>query len=135
MSEINVLDASAALAYLLQEKGMDTVDAEMDARGSVMSAVNLAEIVGKLLDYGMPPDTAVVATQRLRADVRDFDSDLAIRTGIMREANRSIGASLGDRACLALAAAFHEAGDKVHVLTAEKGWKRVRWPFDVILIR
>ncbi len=47
-----VLDASAVLALLLAEPGADQVAATLP--GALLSAVNLAEIITKLCERGMP---------------------------------------------------------------------------------
>lgn len=48
-----VLDASAVLALLQDEPGAEVVERVLP--GSVLSTVNLAEVVGKLVDAGVPP--------------------------------------------------------------------------------
>jgi len=47
-----VLDASAVLAYLQDEKGCEKVDEVLSKGSAVMSTVNFAEVVGKLLERG-----------------------------------------------------------------------------------
>ncbi len=47
-----ILDASALLALLNDESGADEVRIAIGQ--AKMSAVNVAEVVGKLADYGMP---------------------------------------------------------------------------------
>ncbi len=49
------LDASAVLALLNGEPGVERVAAALGP-DTVMSAVNYAEVVGKLADAGMPED-------------------------------------------------------------------------------
>jgi PIN domain nuclease of toxin-antitoxin system len=45
----------------------------------------------------------VAALARLRLEVVPFDPELATVTASLRESTKSLGLSLGDRACLALA--------------------------------
>jgi ribonuclease VapC len=97
-----VLDASAVLAVLNQETGADQVVPLITA-GAAISAVNLAEVVGKLADAGVPETVIHAALDPLGLEVMDFDSQLAYRTGLLRPLTRAAGLSLGDRACLALA--------------------------------
>ncbi len=52
-----VLDASAVLALLSREKGWEEVEQAI-AMGAAISTVNVAEVVSKLSDTGMP-ETAI----------------------------------------------------------------------------
>ncbi|MGD0430911.1 MAG: type II toxin-antitoxin system VapC family toxin [Acetobacteraceae bacterium] len=97
-----VLDASALLALLQSEPGAEVV-ADLLSVG-VMSAVNLSEVVAKLIDHGMPLDQAREALDELPIQVHPFDRDAAFAAAELRRVTRSAGLSLGDRACLALAA-------------------------------
>ena len=47
-----ILDASALLALLRRESGSEKVEAVVP--DAVISTVNLGEVLGKLVDYGMP---------------------------------------------------------------------------------
>ena len=135
MSKVNVLDASAVLAYLQQEKGQDRVEAALDAAPCWLSTVNLCEVLGKLHEKEMPPAEAQATLDDLGLTIRDFDADLAARAAFLRVRTNPIRASLGDRACLALAQ--HAAGVKITatVFTAEKLWTKLKWPFTVVVIR
>src|SRR5690348_11016078 len=100
MSEF-VLDASALLALLGSEPGEDVV-AQALARGAAISTVNLAEVVAKLAESGMPEEAIHAALDPLGFKLIDFNHDLAFQTGLLRPLTRLAGLSLGDRACLAL---------------------------------
>ncbi|MGH8565087.1 MAG: PIN domain-containing protein [Gammaproteobacteria bacterium] len=54
-----VLDASACLAYLQREAGADVV-AEVLTHGAYISAVNLAEVLSKLAEWGRDPEQAYI---------------------------------------------------------------------------
>jgi PIN domain nuclease of toxin-antitoxin system len=95
-----VVDASALLALLNAEPGADHVAGALP--GAVVSAVNLAEVVAKLADAGVPPDEVGEIVAGLGLDVRPFDEALALATGLLRPKTRALDLSLGDRACLAL---------------------------------
>ena len=56
-----VLDASALLSILLHEGVQERVAALLDR--SRIHAVNLAEVVGRLVRSGMPPDRAADASK------------------------------------------------------------------------
>lgn len=110
-----VLDSSAVLAVINGERGTDEVARLLD--NAVLSAVNYAEIISKLVERGMSMPHALRAIGGLAVSIIDFDSRQAERAGELRMATRRSGLSLGDRACLALA----EREDAVAV-TADKRW-------------
>ena len=101
MSEVVVLDASALLCLLNDERGADRV-ADALTR-SVIGSVNLAEVVSKLRDRGLSLDEVREALGGLHLDVRPLSAAHAFVIGDLRPATRDLGLSLGDRACLALA--------------------------------
>jgi len=110
-----VLDASALLALLQNEPGAEVV-ADLVPFGA-MSAVNLSEVVAKLMDHGVPLEEAREALDGLPIDVHAFDRDAAFAAGALRRVTRGAGLSLGDRACLALAARLGVAA-----ITADRAW-------------
>ena len=114
-----VLDASALLALLNGETGAERVAAALRA-GSFMSAVNYSEVVAKLDEAGMPAAEIRAALEPLELNVVSFDRGLAYRAGGLRSATRTLGLSLGDRACLALA-----QFDALPALTAERSWAKL----------
>ena len=123
-----VLDASALLALLQGEPGHERVlDVLQD---SVVGAVNLSEVIGKLTDAGVPAAVSREALDGLALEILPFDADLAWRAGHLRSETRSLGLSLGDRACLALA----KQQDAV-ALTADRAWSTLRIGVSVELIR
>ncbi len=126
MSEA-VLDSSAVLALIFNEQGAEKVQTTLP--DALLSAVNLAEIITKLVDKGLPAEVARAAVEILGAEIVDFDAEHAYLTGQLRTATRSAGLSLGDRACLALAAKRN-----LPAMTADRAWGRLE-NFDVILIR
>ncbi len=123
-----VLDASAVLAFVNREPGAASVEDAMSV--SAISTVNLAEVVTRLVDWGIPIDDTRTLMADMRMEVADFDEDLAYRTGDFRTATRRRGLSLGDRACLALARRLD-----VPVLTADRRWADVDVGVEVRLIR
>lgn len=96
-----VLDASALLALLLAEAGSERVAALLP--DATVSAVNLSEVVAKLADHGMPAAAIRMSIDGLNLTVRDFDARTAFEAGLLRPSTKTLGLSLGDRACLALA--------------------------------
>lgn len=113
-----VLDSSAVLAVILEEPGAERVEVYLP--GAKLSAVNLGEVVAKLRDLAMPESTIEVVLDGLQIDVRSHDLDDALSAGFLRPATRAVGLSLGDRACLALAASLG-----LPAVTADRGWQSI----------
>ncbi|WP_165190055.1 type II toxin-antitoxin system VapC family toxin [Caulobacter soli] len=111
-----VLDASALLARLLREPGMDRVDEAL--RDAVMCTVNLAEVVGYFAREDVEPEAIRETLADLPIVYVAPDEALAIQAGLMLPITRKAGLSLGDRFCLALARATNATA-----LTADRAWK------------
>ncbi|MGC8876942.1 type II toxin-antitoxin system VapC family toxin [Thermus sp.] len=102
-----VLDASALLALLKGEPGAERV-AEALERGAYLSAVNLAEVLSKLADWGEDPAEAQARMAQVgllgaAVEVLSFTGEDALEVARLRALTRAHGLSFGDRACLALA--------------------------------
>ena len=110
-----VLDASAILAALFREPGAGVIETHYEA--GVVSSVNLSEVAAKPSDRGMPSIQAQELLSGLGLAIRPLDERLAYMAGALREATRSSGLSLGDRACLALGLA-----EGVPVVTVDRKW-------------
>ena len=110
------LDASALLARLLREPGMDRVDEAL--RDAIMCTVNLAEVVSHFSKRGVDPDETRILLADLPIVYIAPDEALAVEAGLMRAATVKAGLSLGDRFCLALARATNATA-----LTADRAWK------------
>jgi ribonuclease VapC len=125
----SVLDASAILAVISGEPGIEKLTPDLLAR-AVGSAVNLAEVQTKLVGRGW---TSVQAWEDATSPVREvipFDEQQARIAGDLVTQTRHVGLSLGDRACLALGIAL-----KLPVYTAEKAWKQLKLSVKVHVIR
>jgi PIN domain nuclease of toxin-antitoxin system len=96
-----VLDAFALLALIQDEPGSERVAEVLD--GAVISAINLAEVVSRLADRGLPGVAIRRQVERLDLGAVPVDADLAYAAGLLRPATRRLGLSLGDRVCIALA--------------------------------
>lgn len=127
MAEV-VLDASALLARIWREPGFEKVEAAIT--GALISAVNMAEVVQKLVDRGVPTVTMLDIMSALPCRTEVFDAELAFTSGLLRRETRQKGLSLGDRACLALAMLHHAP-----VLTADRAWAELDLDVEVVLIR
>lgn len=120
----HVLDASAAIAYLLNEPGGDAVASLLPT--ALMNSVNLTEVVTRLVRAGRDP----VRAHYLGCRIIAHDVDLADRAGRLWSSTVGLGLSLGDRACLALA-----MREGLPILTGDRPWARLNIGVDVRLIR
>jgi len=123
-----VLDASALLAVLRAEPGAERVEARLE--GAIIGAVNLSEVVAKLIEDGVPEPQIRLAIGRLELDLHAFDAEHAYIAGILRKATRAFGLSFGDRACLALARSLGAPA-----LTADWSWSRLDLGIAIEVIR
>jgi PIN domain nuclease of toxin-antitoxin system len=135
VSDVRVLDASAVLAYIQQEVGHESVEAALDDGPCWITAVNACEVLGKLAELGRPSEEAEAAFDALELIEVAFDAELARLSAFMEVRTRPIGASLGDRACLALAERTSRTQATPTVYTAERNWAKLKWPFKLVLIR
>ncbi|MBA2393431.1 MAG: type II toxin-antitoxin system VapC family toxin [Ktedonobacteraceae bacterium] len=124
-----VLDASALLALLNGEAGSEQV-ASVIVDGAAISAVNLAEVVTKLSEIGMPEALIHDVLDLLGLEIIDFDFKQAYQVGLLRPFTRHAGLSLGDRACLALAQLLD-----LPALTTDRIWASLAVNVTVLVIR
>lgn len=113
-----VLDASAVLALLNAESGAEEVQAVIGR--SVVSAVNVAEVAGKLADHGMS-DAGIRKALGIGFDALPFGAEETALMPKLRRATKKHGLSLGDRCCLATAMV-----NGCPVLTADQAWAKVK---------
>ncbi len=134
-----VLDASALLAFWLDEPGAEAVEAVV-ANGAAISTVSLSEVLARLVrDRPALADQLVAAAQVAGAPapsggpppgeglslpgmlaVEPFTLADAVGAAALVPATRAAGLSFGDRACLALGRRLHGP-----VLTADRNWARL----------
>lgn len=127
MSEA-VLDASAVLAFLQEERGSDGV-AEVMPR-SCMSAVNVAEVISKLVEHGLSDEAACGAVLTLPIEIVPLSAEAARRVGLLHRLTRGRNVSLGDRACLALAEEL-----ALPALTTDRAWSELPVQTEVRVLR
>ena len=98
-----VLDASALLSIVLDEPGQEHVIEILDH--SQIHAINLGEVLGRLVRSGMPVDTAASTLAELQLPVNEgFGTAEAEFCGMLLGTRRDLGLSLGDCVCLTVAA-------------------------------
>jgi PIN domain nuclease of toxin-antitoxin system len=129
-----VVDASAVLALLHGEDGADVV-ADVLTRTAAISLVNWAEVLSKVAEAG--GDAAALQDALQRVGFLDGPLRLEPLTAAdcvevtrLRPITRSLGLSLADRACFALAARL-----VVPAFTADRNWKTAELGVAVQLIR
>jgi PIN domain nuclease of toxin-antitoxin system len=123
-----VLDASALLAFLLDEPGQDQVDSVLSA--AVISGVNWSEVLQQLLKREAEVVGCREDLEALGLTIVAFDAAAAEQTAQLWSASRTYGLSLGDRACLALG-----IGLNVTILTADRVWATAYPNLPIQLIR
>jgi PIN domain nuclease of toxin-antitoxin system len=124
-----VLDASAILAFMLDEPGAERLTAQVIA-GSTAGTVNLAEVASKLISGGDDPGAVWLDLMAYFPTPEPFTADQAeIAANLVRK-TRSLGLSLGDRACLALAIKLG-----CPAWTADRSWKKLSLDVPIHFIR
>jgi PIN domain nuclease of toxin-antitoxin system len=98
--------------------------------GAAMSAVNLSEVVAKLQQEDRDEGAIRRALDQLSLTIVPFDEAQAYATGLLRNATRSLGLGLGDRACLALARSMD-----LPAYTADRAWESLDVAVKVVIIR
>ena len=123
-----VLDASALCALIFRETGHETVAAYLP--DSLMSVVNLTEVLTKAIDYKKSFEKSLAFIESLPIRLVPFDLELAGIAAKIREETRPFGLSLGDRACLA-------SGIKLGlpVVTSDADWSLTGLKVEVIAFR
>jgi PIN domain nuclease of toxin-antitoxin system len=118
---MKVFDSSALLALIFDEVGAAKVEAFLAGDDSVVGAANLSEVAAKLVDQGLSDAEAQAVLEGLALRVEPLSAEQATAAGRLRRQTRSLGLSLGDRCCLALA----QTHDAV-VVTADRPWKQLK---------
>ena len=126
-----VIDSSSVLAFAFGEPGADIVVgiAADDDNHLLISSVNMAEILAKMIDKGIPLDMAAEIISPLALEEIAFDHAQVQESSTLREITRRSGLSLGDRSCLALG-----RSRKLPVLTSDRIWLEVAGDVGVEII-
>lgn len=124
-----VLDASAILAIVFQERGAEKLTPDI-LKAAVISTVNLAEVQTKLIKKGFDPGEAWEVALSLVMAAEVYTSEHAKIAGDLIRTTEKYGLSLGERSCLALAIAL-----KAPVYTTEQLWKNLKVGIPIHVIR
>jgi ribonuclease VapC len=116
------------------ESGSDLVATAL-TQGTALSAVNWAEVLSKFSLQGKQPQEVTTQLRDLgllgqAIQIYPVDEEIALMIAEILPSTRSMGLSLGDRACLALALKLN-----LPALTADKAWINVNTGVSVRLIR
>jgi len=123
-----VLDASAVLAVLQEERGQEVVLPHL--RGGIISAVNYSEVLKKSAENGGDIDRTRQFLEAFVLVVVPFDDRRALETARLWSIGRGQGLSFADRACLALA-----LSQSATILTTDGPMSKAELPVKVIKIR
>jgi PIN domain nuclease of toxin-antitoxin system len=124
-----VLDASAVLALLNDEPGTDALTPTL-LSDATCSTVNLAEVHSKLVSAGARSEEAWEDALSPLRNAEPFTEEHAKIAGSLVARTRSLGLSLGDRACLALGIALNAP-----IYTADKCWRNLKLGVRIHVIR
>jgi PIN domain nuclease of toxin-antitoxin system len=102
----------------------------LETASGLISSVNFAELISKLVGQGMPPAIIRETVLGLELELVPHDEKQAFITGELRTVSKAYGLSLGDRACLALGIV-----KQLPVLTADRIWLNVPVQAEVRVIR
>lgn len=128
MAEKVVLDASAILALLRDEDGADEV--RRVYAGTLVSAVNSAEVASALVEEGMPIDDVRRRLLGQPLEVVPFAGEQIFEAARLRRSSDHRRLSLADRACVSLARLR-----AVPALTTDRAWRSLKLGIDERVIR
>jgi ribonuclease VapC len=123
-----VLDASALLAVLFQERGAEIV--EKRVAGAAISTVNYSEVLKKAVEKGGTLEAAASVVRSLQLDIVPFEEWNAREAARLYPATKDKGLSFVDRACLALAMEL-----KAVLYTADRRLAESDGPIRIVLVR
>lgn len=124
-----VLDASALLALLQNEKGAAKVENAI-LNQAVISTVNWSEVIQKSVAKNINIANLDSELKELGLSYFPFDIKQAEIAADLWGYTKTYGLSLADRTCLALAIHLN-----IPVLTADKIWQQLNIGVDIELIR
>jgi PIN domain nuclease of toxin-antitoxin system len=120
----SVLDASALLAHLNEERGAAVVRQAM-ADGAAISVVNWMEVLSRIAERGEDPELAAAEMKGAGliggvVSVEPITEQDSIEIARLRPLTKEQGLSLADRSCLALA-----TRRGLPALTGDRAWQNL----------
>lgn len=121
-----VLDASAVLAWLFDERGAQTVEKVLEV--GTLSTVNLAEVLYRCDEVGVQTATIAQDLKNLGIRMEPFTVEDAVIIEEVRRVARRDGAilSLADCCCLATGIRLN-----LPVVGGDQAWERLRLGIDI----
>lgn len=118
-----ILDSSALLALINEEKGADIVETLIGR--IVMSSVNVAEVASKIYDTLelFDEEKAKISIEPFVNTIVDFDKSISFISAAIRAQTHNKSLSLGDRACIATGICLN-----MDIYTADKAWTELNIP-------
>jgi PIN domain nuclease of toxin-antitoxin system len=124
-----VLDASALMSLINGEPGSALVQRHLD--NACISSVNFTEVLGKMLEQGVPALEAKRVLDNFNFEVIAFDEEQILGVSLLLLETKKYGLSLADRVCLNLGKLLN-----LPVLTSDQVWGKIAHSeIKVILIR
>ena len=124
-----VIDASALMAFLMDEPGGDAVAPYLEV--AQICSINFHECIYSLMSkYHASLEQANARLTQTSLVVHDYTPHLAVIAASLQPQADKLGLSLGDRACVATAL---ELG--LPVVTADKIWKKLKLDIPIICVR
>jgi ribonuclease VapC len=126
-----VVDSSVVLAKMFREPGGDALMAAI-ADGSVMSDINRAEVINRLMRDGADPLTALASAEGVDLEAIPFSTEFLPAMTVMFPHAKRANLSLADCACLATARHL-----RLPALTADKAWAEIAGDVgvEVVVVR
>jgi PIN domain nuclease of toxin-antitoxin system len=120
----SVLDASALLAHLNDEKGASAVRQFM-ADGATISVVNWMEVLSKIAERGEDPELAAAELKGAGliggvVSIEAVTEQDSVEIARLRPLTKEQGLSLADRSCLALATRLG-----LPAVTGDRAWQNL----------
>ncbi|QEK39891.1 type II toxin-antitoxin system VapC family toxin [Candidatus Sneabacter namystus] len=129
MQKMVVLDSSAVIALLEEERGHEVVQEHM--QGALISSINVAEIFKYILnEKKLSEQDGISLLDTLGIKMINFDYRQAWLTATLSLRTRHKGLSLGDRACIALGMVHN-----LPVLTCDRIWQECELDVKIIAVR
>ena len=123
-----VIDASALLAAIHNEKGGDYVQQRIER--CVIYTINWSEVLQKLERAHIEVNQIERSLKALGLNIIDYNNEDAHITASLWNISKDFGLSLADRACLATGKRL-----KTTVITADKVWDKLDIDIPIQLIR
>jgi len=125
-----VMDASAVLAWIFDERGADTVEEVLSASG--ISAVNFAEVLHVASSRRYSPDDLDTDLAAYGLVLLPFGGDEARSVLDVKRAEERVGVSLSlaDRCCLATAIVYD-----LPAVVSDGEWDLLDLPIEVVPFR